>query len=548
MRAYFVDGATAAEVATRFGYTPATVTSMARDLRTTPRDFFTAPKPGPTGAPTKEAARPLIIKLRKAGHTIDEIAAALTDAGTPLNRTGIAEVCNEEGFDRMWRRPDTQRGGPRRDSAPRAAVINFDDWPTHCDTKAAGLLLTLPDLVNLDLPAMVTAAGYPSTRIIPALSSILSLLALKLAGTRRISHVDDLAADPAAALFAGLVALPKTTALTTYSYRLDHQRQARFLAALNQSMMKTGLTTGTDFDLDFHAIMHWGEYAALEKHYVPTRSQRSRSVLTFFAQDGQTQNLVYANADLSKAEQANETIAFCDHWKAATGADPTRLVLDQRVTTQAVLAKLNERNITFITLRMRSPSLVNHINSLDPKAFTTVTLERTGNYRKPRVYEETVTLTDYHEPLRQLIITGLGRETATVLITNDTTSTARNLIGRYAKRMNIEQRLAESIRSFHLDALSSAVPLNVDLDVALTVLAATTCSALRQRLGTGYATATPDTLQRRFITTGGHIHTHDTHIDIHLDRRTYSPVLRTANLPTTTIPWWNNRQIRYHYR
>jgi hypothetical protein len=50
--------------------------------------------------------------------------------------------------------------------------------------------------------------------------------------------------------------------------------------------------------------MHWGNDPALEKHYVPPRSQRARSVLTFFAQDSGTHNLVYANADVSKANQA----------------------------------------------------------------------------------------------------------------------------------------------------------------------------------------------------------------------------------------------------
>ena len=84
----------------------------------------------------------------------------------------------------------------------------------------AGLLLALPDLLALDLPALVAAAGYPGTRDIPAVSYLLSLLAVKMTATRRVSHVHDLAADPAAALFAGLTALPKTTALTTYSYRL----------------------------------------------------------------------------------------------------------------------------------------------------------------------------------------------------------------------------------------------------------------------------------------------------------------------------------------
>ena len=61
--------------------------------------------------------------------------------------------------------------------------------------------------------------------------------------------------------------------------------------------------------------MHWGDDPSLEKHYVPARSQRTRSVLTFFAQDTGTRNLVYANADLTKATQNREAIAFCDRWK-----------------------------------------------------------------------------------------------------------------------------------------------------------------------------------------------------------------------------------------
>ena len=81
-------------------------------------------------------------------------------------------------------------------------------------TKHAGLLLCVPDLVALDLPAIVKAAGYPGTAVIPAISSVLSLLALKLANIRRTSHVEDLATDHGAALFAGLSSLPKTTALS----------------------------------------------------------------------------------------------------------------------------------------------------------------------------------------------------------------------------------------------------------------------------------------------------------------------------------------------
>jgi hypothetical protein len=147
-------------------------------------------------SPSDQAARPRVIKLRAAGHSIDETA---------------------EGLPRMWRRPDAERGGPAREIQPRAETPDFAALAERAETRLAGLLLAIPDLIALGIPDLVAAASYPSTPRIPALSYLLSLLAIKLTSTRRVSHVYDIAADPGAALFAGLTALPKATALTTYS-------------------------------------------------------------------------------------------------------------------------------------------------------------------------------------------------------------------------------------------------------------------------------------------------------------------------------------------
>jgi hypothetical protein len=158
-----------------------------------------------------------------------------------------------------------------------------------------------------------------------------------------------------------------------------------------------------------------------------------------------------------------------------------------------------------------------------------------------------VHLTNYPGTVRQFIVTGLGREAPTVIITNDHTTGAKQLIERYARRMTIEQRLAEIIRAFHADALTGAVNLNVDLDITLVVLAQALTAALAKRLP-GYATTTPDTLQRRFLDTPGTIIKTDDTITVRLDRRAYSPVLRQADIPTeTTVPWWGNRKLRYEY-
>src|ERR1035441_1354487 len=557
VRAYLHEGTSLGEAATRFGYTPSALASLVRDFRAGKLVLFAEPgKPGRKGSPKKDRARARVIELRRAGLSVYEISARLAAGETPLNRTGVGQILAEEGFGRLLRGPQEQQSiSPAtagRDTAlPQADVIDFAAFPARADTRLAGLLLVIPDLVALDLPDLVRAAGYPSTRAIPAVSRILSLLALKLTATRRVSHVDDLLCDPGSALFAGLAILPKKSALTDYSYRLSHDHQRRFLAALDTTMIASGLATGEEaiFDLDFHAIMHWGHDPVLEKHYVPTRSQRARSVLTFFAQDTGTHNLVYASADIAKATQHREVITFCDHWKAASGSDPRMLIMDQKVTTQAVLGELDERGVKFATLRMRSPALMKQISALAPADFKTVTLDRPGRYSKPRVHESaTVKLTSYPGTVRQLIVTGLGRDAPTVIITNDHDITTRALIGQYARRMTIEQRLAEIIQAFCADALSSTVNLNVDLDIMLCVLAQALLAAFRARLGPGKAPATPDTLQRRFLDTPGTIINTGGATTVRIDRRAYSPVLRQADLPAdTTVPWWAGRRLHFEF-
>ena len=558
LRAYLYQGLSLREAAEAAGYTRDALASLVRDLRAGKLTLFAPPgTPGRKNAPRKDAARGRAIELRREGLSVYEISTRLGQEGTPLGRTAVSDILREEGFARLLRAPapavSASPATSGRDTRlPAASVIDFAAVPPRARTAMAGLLLAIPDLVALDLPALAAAAGYPGTSVIPAASWLLSLLALKLTATRRVSHVDDLIGDPAPALLAGLAVLPKKTALTDYSYRLSHDHQQKFLAALDRQMIATGLATASEaiFDLDFHAVMHWGEDPALEKHYVPARSQRTRPVLTFFAQDTGTHNLVYANADLTKATQHREAIAFCDHWKQVSGADPKMLIMDQKVTTQAILGELDARGVKFATLRMRSPGLVKRIKALAPGDHKTVPLDRPGPYNRPKVHEDpAVTLTSYPGTVRQLIITGLGRDAPTVLITNDTAIKAKALIERYARRMTIEQRLAEIIQAFCADALSSAVNLNVDLDVVLCVLAQALTAAFRLRLPGNYAHATPDTLQRRFLDTPGEIiNDGDRSVTVKINRRAYSPVLRHASLPgDTAVPWWGGRQLRFEF-
>ena len=330
----------------------------------------------------------------------------------------------------------------------------------------------------------------------------------------------------------------------SYSYRLDRRHDQALLAALGRAMSGQGQAPGREFDLDFHAIRHYGDDVALEEHYVPRRSQRTESVLTFFASDGETRNLVYANADLLKRDQAAEALRFARHWQEATGKLPELLVFDSKLTTGEGLAGLDAAGIRFLTLRQRNSKLIERLAALGDDQWQTIRLERSGPH--PQVHEDEVTVRGCPAPLRQLAVRGLGREQPTLLLTNERQRAAKELLTRYRGRTLIEQRLAEAIRSFHLDALSSAVALNVDLDVTLTVWAAAAYDALRRRLR-GYESATPDTIWRRFVSTAGWVTLGPEEVVVRLRSRTYSPVMRSAELPEVSVPWWGDRRLRFEF-
>ena len=133
------------------------------------------------------------------------------------------------------------------------------------------------------------------------------------------------------------------------------------------------------------------------------------------------------------------------------------------------------------------PAIAQALAALPASAWASFTLGRAGNTtRRVRVHDDPAALLSaYPRPIRQLAVTGLGHDQPTLLITNRPQLPARQVIQAYARRMNIEQRLAEAIQSFSLDALTGAVPLNIDLDVVLAVLAHTVCAALRAIISRG---------------------------------------------------------------
>jgi len=549
MRAYFVDGLLAGEVAGRFGYSPASVHQMASELRAGSAQYFRSSKPGPRSARKADRVRDRVLALRALDRSVQEIAADLAAAGTPCSAQTVWTILAAEGIERLPRRAGAERGAAPRLTAIKAQALG--DWPVKAAVRCdhAGLFLLAPAIAELGLADLAGSCGYPSTTVLSAWHSLGTLLLHKCARTPRASHAFALADDPGLALLMGLTALPKATHLTSYSYRARRTSSEKLLAGVTGRLRELGLATGAEgFNLDFHAIRHHGTDVPLEKHYVPQRSQRTRAVLTFFAQDHASQEMVYSNAELTKAEQAREVIAFADYWQQVSGSDPGLLVFDSKLTTYKVLDELTARGIRWLTLRERGPKLIRDLEALPDSDWKKVRVERRGRYREPEIHDELIRIKGIDAPVRQLAVRNIGREHPTMLITNALDSTTKQLFARYAERMTIENELDAYISGFHLNALSSGLPLNIDIDTTLTVIAGNLYRLLARRL-TRYERATPDKLWRHFLDATGTIHTTKDTLTVDLNIRTYHPVLIAAGFADTPtpIPWLDNRELRFRF-
>jgi hypothetical protein len=549
LRAFFVDGVPSAEAAARFGYTPGSFRVLVHQFRKRgPREFFLPPPHEARSSGKGARLREQIIALRKQNLSVHDISRTLATEGDSLSPAAIAAILKQEGFAKLPRRGDDERPNrPRPTVADVADVRQLDLTPRSFRTKFGGLFLFLPYLVSAGLDGIVTRCGFPGSKMIPAACAMRSLLALKLFGNARYSHVMSSVLDEGLALFAGLNVVPKRSFLTEYSCRIEPTRYPRLMRSWFDAVSRMGLPRGKSFDLDFHTIPFHGEDALIEKHYVSKRSRRQKGVLAFLAQDADSRVLCYANADLRKSQQNDEILRFVAFWKERTGHLPEELIFDSKLTTYSNLSALNEVGIAFITLRRRSKKLLERTARIPASAWQRIELESVSRaYRTPRILDETITLKDYDGPLRQLTVTELGHEEPTLLLTNQLDRPASHLIDRYAQRMLIENNIEDGIDFFHMDALSSAVAMKVNCDLQLTLMASSLYRLLAGQIGNGYEVAKSRHLFRDFVDASATITIAPRDGEVRYQRRAHNPLLTAAGFGTidTVIPWLGRKRLR----
>ena len=548
LRAYFVERVPSAEAARRFGYTPGSFRVLCHEFRLNPaREFFLASQKGPRSAPKSDPLRERIITLRKQNLSIYDIHQELAHGGQSLSAVAISIILREERFARLPRRSDEERpAAPNPEKADVANVNALDLEPRTFRTQFGGLFLFVPYLVEIGLKSLVDRVDLPGSKMIPADCAIRSLLALKLFGRRRHSHVMSYVMDEGLALFAGLNVIPKRAFLTEYSCRIHPVSYPKLMRLWFDGATKLGLERGVSFNLDFHTIPFHGEDALVEKHYITKRSRRQKGLLAFLAEDAEKRVFCYANGEVRKAEQNDEILRFVEFWKERTGKPPEELVFDSKLTTYANLDRLNRMDIPFITLRRRSAKLLQQLRGLPPAAWRRIELESISRmYRTPRIIDQKITLQGYQGRIRQISIADLGHEEPTILVTNQLTRSARKLIGRYAKRMIIENTISDGIDFFHMDALSSAVAMKVNCDLQLSLMASSLYRLLGCQIGKGYEHAKAQHIFRDFIDASATVSITESEIVVRFQKRAHNPLLLAAGLAKTRVrvPWLGRKSL-----
>jgi transposase len=550
LRAYFVEGLSCKEVAKRFGYTEGSFRVLAHSFRQNPhRPFFLPPAKGPHKAPKKDKVREQVIALRKENLSIYDISRVLEKKGHRLCPVGVSLILKEEGFAKLPRRRDEERPpatGPLAGDV--ADVRQLDLTPRHFRTKFGGLFLFVPFLAADTFDQILEKAGFPGSKMIPAGQAMRSLLALKLFGSARHSHVMSYVLDEGLALFAGLNVIPKRSFLTEYSCRIDPLCYPEIMRFWFEAMIRLGLDRGVSFDLDFHTIPFHGEDALVEKHYVSKRSRRQKGILAFVAQDAATRVFCYGNADLRKEDQNDEILHFVEYWKKRTGRLPQELIFDSKLTTYSNLDKLNQQGIAFTTLRRRSRKMLQETHETPLSAWRRIELQGVSRiYKTPRILDSKMTLRDYQGLIRQIVIADLGHEEPTYLLTNQLSRSAPKLIQRYAQRMIIENNIADGIDFFHMDALSSAVAMKVNLDLQLTLMASSLYRLFGLKIGNGYEKAKSRHIFRDFIDAAATVVISERDIMVRFQKRAHNPLLTAADLDKTDIriPWLGGKKLHF---
>ena len=550
VRAFIIDDLPVHEIAKRFGYKSSTIHAFIRDAKSGKLHLFPEVKKGPTKRRIAEEINQQIIQLRRKNLSSSDIQKKLSDGGIRLSTRTIERILCDAGFGKLQRRTYREMGITKKNKMipEKATHLDFSQLkPFNIDCPVAGVFFFIPYIIESGVLDIVTQCHLPESSVIDATRASLSILLLKLIGNERLSHMDSYDREPGLGVFSGLTVLPKATYMNTYSCRTSSEMLLEF----QKEVIDKFQTIYPEFyqshfiNLDFHSIPHFGDESEMEKVWCGARGKTMKGAHTVFAQDSQSNVILYTRADILRKEESEEIKRFVSYWRTLKGSLKETLVFDCKFTAYKVLDELADEGVKFITLRRRSQKLLDSVLDIPKDQWEKVHLAiPKRKHCNLLIYEHKVKLKDCTNELRQLIVKDHGREKPTFMITNDRELPLPVLVEVYSKRWHIENKLSELVAFFNLNALSSPLMIRIHYDILWTIIADTLYHRFAQDLRRFEKELAP-TIFRKFINVPGRVVYDGKKFSIKIRKRSYTPILlgmEKINKPFV-VPWLANREI-----
>ena len=565
---YIVNDMSAEEVAKKYGYKTSSIYSLSRDFykflenrkdneENSEDFFFKDVVVGRKSCKTNEL-KELVIKLRKQNHSVEEIVGVANAKSLKTSYWPVYNILRQEGFARLFRRSKEEKKQLETNviKAPVAEKLDFE--PEKFFSSNTGLFAFLPIIHKYGIYKLIENSTYPFTKCIGKMSSILCFLALKLSGIMRYSHDDSWCMDRGMGLFAGLTVLPKTSWFSAYSSRVEPQMNVSFLKELHQLWYNNSLLSDT-VNLDFTTIPYWGDDAHLENNWSGKRGKALSSMLAVFAQDPDSGIIDYANCDVMHKNESAVVLEYLDFYRSAPGCEKNLkyMIFDSKFTNYQNLAKLDDDNIKFITIRRRGGKMLEEIRKIKSNEWKKVQVESSSGLNRKNtlmVYSEDITLPGYKDEktgknkiIRQIIITGHGKPKPAIMLTNEFDLKVETIVRKYRRRWIVEKGISEQIEFFHLNRVSSSMVIKVDFDMVMTILAHNLYRLLALEFDR-YKHVYDEKIYRKFVENSGSIDIQDDSIRIDLKKKRELPQLLAflKKSSDVTYPWLNGKNIVFN--
>ena len=550
VRAIVLEKMTAEAVAQKFGYQINTVYSLVKNAKAGKLNLFPDVVKGPQKRRTFVELQEKVIRLRTQQMHASDIHQQLIQQGNKISIRTVERIIKDAGFKKLKRRTKLQLGITTKNKliGERSKPLDFKTLTKfRVDCPVAGVFFFVPYIIESGIVDIIAQCNLPGSSEIGSVPACLSMLLLKLIGNDRLSQMDSYDHEPGLGVFARLNALPKATYMSTYSCLTSEKMLLHFQEQIISLFKEkyAQLYDSNFINLDFHSIPHYGDESEMERIWCGARGKTLKGANTVFAQDSQSNAILYTRADILRKEEAQEIKKFISYWKKINGNVDETLVFDCKFTRYKVLDELTDDGIKFITLRKRNAILIDETLKLSKDNWKKINLAiPKRKHKKISLHQSEVRLTDCKHPFRQIAIKDHGRKQPTFIIANDHDLLLSQIIEVYAKRWHVENKLSELVSFFNLNALSSPLMIRIHFDVLWTVIADTFYHLLAADLRRFENHLAPS-IFKKFVNMPGTVIYDGEKFVIKIRKRAYTPILKGVGKLTepVKVPWLDDKTI-----